>query len=200
MMTSVITGDIINSRKVLDGAWLATLKAALNRYGQEPASWEIYRGDSFQLEVTPSEALKAALLVKANIKQYKQLDARMAIGIGEKSFPATKITESNGSAFVNSGECFEGLKKRTLAIRSPWPEIDRELNLYFDLALLTMDLWTGNASTILKTAMEHPELTQQALAEKLKKTQSVISESLKRAGYEEIMRMEKRYKELISNQ
>ena len=47
--------------------------------------------------------------------------------------------------------------------------------------------------------MEHPELTQEELAEKLNKTQSTISISLKRAGFEEIMRMEKRYKELIEN-
>ena len=199
MITSIITGDIMNSRKMVDGEWLGTLKTALNRYGTEPRSWEIYRGDSFQLEVKPEKALHAALFIKASIKQYKQLDARMAIGIGEKNFEATKITESNGSAFIHSGECFEKLKKNTLAIQSPWPKIDRELNLYLDLALLVMDHWTSNTSTIIKKAMEHPDLTQEGLATKLNRTQSTISESLNRAGYEEIMRMEKRYKALIKN-
>ena len=199
MKTSIITGDIMNSREVLATQWLETLKAVLNRYGREPESWEIYRGDSFQLEVKPSQALQAALLIKASIKQYKQLDVRMAIGIGEKDFSAAKITESNGDAFIYSGECFEKLKKQTLAIQSPWPKVDREVNLYLDLASLTMDHWASNTSTIIKTAMEHPELTQEELAEKLNKTQSTISISLKRAGFEEIMRMEKRYKELIEN-
>ena len=199
MKTSIITGDIMNSREVLATKWLETLKAVLNRYGQEPKSWEIYRGDSFQLEVKPSQALHAALLIKASIKQYKQLDVRMAIGIGEKDFSAAKITESNGDAFIYSGECFEELKKHTLAIQSPWPKVDREVNLYLDLASLTMDHWASNTSTIIKAAMEYPELTQEELAKKLNKTQSTISISLKRAGFEEIMRMEKRYKELIEN-
>ena len=189
----------MNSRKVLNSRWLETLKAALNRYGTEPVSWEIYRGDSFQLEVKPVKALQAALFIKASIKQYKQLDARMAIGIGEKNFDASKITESNGSAFIHSGECFEKLKKHTLAIQSPWPKMDKEVNLYLDLALLIMDNWTSNTASIIKTTMEHPEITQEELAKKLNRTQSTISESLNRAGYEEIMRMEKRYKELIRN-
>ena len=198
-ITSIITGDIMSSRKMPDSEWLKTLKDTLNKYGSEPVSWEIYRGDSFQLEVGPSEALHAALFIKSSIKQYKQLDARMAIGIGEKNFAAPKITESNGSAFIHSGECFEKLKKQTLAIQSPWPKMDREINLYLDLALLTMDHWTKNISFIIKTALEHPALTQDELAKKLNRTQSTISESLNRAGFEEIMRMEKRYRELIKN-
>ena len=199
MITSIITGDIMNSRKIPDSRWLKTLKSALNRYGQEPLSWEIYRGDSFQLEVKPPEALQAALFIKASIKHYKQLDARMAIGIGEKNFEASKITESNGSAFIHSGECFENLKKQTLAIQSPWLEVDQEINLYLDLALLTIDNWTSNISFIIKTAIEYPELTQGELAKRLNRTQSTISESLNRAGFEEIMHMEKRYRELIEN-
>ena len=189
----------MNSRKIPDSRWLKTLKSALNRYGQEPLSWEIYRGDSFQLEVKPPEALQAALFIKASIKHYKQLDARMAIGIGEKNFEASKITESNGSAFIHSGECFENLKKQTLAIQSPWLEVDQEINLYLDLALLTIDNWTSNISFIIKTAIEYPELTQGELAKRLNRTQSTISESLNRAGFEEIMHMEKRYRELIEN-
>ena len=123
----------------------------------------------------------------------------MAIGIGEKNFEASKITESNGSAFIHSGECFENLKKQTLAIQSPWLEVDQEINLYLDLALLTIDNWTSNISFIIKTAIEYPELTQGELAKRLNRTQSTISESLNRAGFEEIMRMEKRYRELIEN-
>lgn len=199
MYTAIVTGDIINSRQHQSSGWLDTLKDALNRYGSEPKQWEIYRGDSFQLEVPPQKALEATLFIKACIRQFKGLDTRMAIGIGEKNFKAAKITEANGSAFVNSGECFENLNKISLAVRTPWQEIDKEINLYLLLALLTIDRWGSNASRIIKAAMEHPDFTQKELTKKLIKTQSTISESLSRAGYEEIMLMEKRYRELIKS-
>ncbi len=197
--TSIVTGDIINSRKYQSSEWLVTLKNALERYGKKPLQWEIYRGDSFQVEVQLKRALEAALYIKACIKQYKSLDVRMAIGIGEKNQGAIKITEANGSAFVNSGECFEHLGKNTLAIRSPWPEVDKEINLYLTLALLTINNWSSNASGIIKTAMEFPTLTQKELAKKLNKTQSTISESLSRTGYEEVMLLEERYREILTN-
>ena len=116
-MTGIITGDIINSKKSDPKQWLNALKTILNSYGKSPLTWEIYRGDSFQLEVNPNLALEACILIKATIKQFENIDVRLAIGIGEKEYHSESITESNGSAFVNSGECFENLKKTTLAIK-----------------------------------------------------------------------------------
>jgi hypothetical protein len=47
--------------------------------------------------------LVIVLLLKATIKQHKALDVRMAIGIGTIDYTSNKVTESNGSAFINSG-------------------------------------------------------------------------------------------------
>tara|TARA_R110001583_G_scaffold78855_2_gene213510 strand:+ start:1171 stop:1770 length:600 start_codon:yes stop_codon:yes gene_type:complete len=196
-MTSILTGDIINSRNVTPQLWMSPLKEVLNRFGSEPKHWEIYRGDSFQLEVTAEKALKAAILIKATIKLIKGIDVRLAIGIGEKSYSAEKITQSNGSAFINSGQCFEGLKKSILAIKSNYYDFDTEMNLLLDLAQLTMNNWTRKSSEIIKIAIENPKFTQKELARKVNKTQSTISESLKIAGYDEIMRMEKYYRKQI---
>jgi len=138
-MTSIITGDIINSRENNPQIWMPLLKDVLNKYGSEPTQWEIYRGDSFQIEIPPIKALKVAILIKASIKQFKKLDVRIAIGIGDKSYTSKKITESNGSAFVNSGKCFEQLKKNSLAIKSPFKGFDIQMNLLLELALLTMN-------------------------------------------------------------
>ena len=130
-MIAIITGDIINSRSEDVNLWLPKLKEELNKIGKEPKYWEIYRGDSFQLQTTPMKALLIALNLKATIKQFKTLDVRMAIGIGTISYQVEKITESNGEAFINSGECFENLKKQTLAIKSPWPAFDETINLIY---------------------------------------------------------------------
>jgi len=192
-MTSIITGDIINSRKSEPKTWIKVLKAALNTYGKTPQQWEIYRGDSFQLEVSPKNALKTAILIKAAIKQFKTIDVRLAIGIGEKTYTAKNITESNGDAFVKSGDCFENLKKTTLALKSENENFDTPLNIMIELALLTMDNWTPTTSTIFKMAIEHPDKKQSDLAKMLGKEQSNISEGLKRAGYDEVNKLIKFY-------
>ncbi|PNW28658.1 transcriptional regulator [Formosa algae] len=188
-MTSILTGDIINSRTHDAKDWLTHLKAELNLYGQSPKQWEIYRGDSFQVEINPKHALKAAILIKASLKQFKSIDVRIAIGLGEKTYDANTITESNGSAFINSGECFEQLKKTNLAIKSDDTTFDTSINIMLELALLTMNTWTPTTAALVKLALTHPEANQKDLAAETQSTQGNISQGLKRAGYDEILKM-----------
>ena len=57
-MIAIITGDIVNSRKLTSKIWIDGLKKLLNTFGKNPIEWEIYRGDEFQLEIkNPEEAL-----------------------------------------------------------------------------------------------------------------------------------------------
>ncbi len=196
-LTAIITGDIIASRRDKSQAWLKVLRKILSSGGTTPKNWEIFRGDSFQLEVNPAEALDKALMIKTELRQLKNINVRMGIGIGEKSYNAAKITEANGTAFINSGECFDSLKKQTLAIKTPWADFDQMMNTMLSLALLTIDSWKPATAAIVKSAMENPVLNQQQLATKLKKTQSNISEGLKRGGYEEIQNMLAVYKNQI---
>ncbi|RIV43592.1 transcriptional regulator [Flagellimonas pelagia] len=188
-MTAILTGDIINSKDHKASKWLPLLKQALSKYGPEPLTWEIYRGDSFQLETTPEEALEAALYIKAHLKQIRHLDVRVGIGLGEKDYVAEKITESNGTAFVRSGECFDGLKKQTLALHSNNEAFDTTMNLILQLATLTMDNWLPATAKIVCTAMENPEANQKEIATLLDKSQSTISEALIRAGFDEVQKM-----------
>ena len=100
-MIAVLTGDIINSRASEAPKWLQKLKGVLTTYGDTPTQWELFRGDSFQLVTMPQDALKAALHIKAVMKQNKKLDVRIAIGLGAETHRAQRITESNGPAYVN---------------------------------------------------------------------------------------------------
>lgn len=189
-MIAVITGDIVNSRVVNAEMWLKELKHALSFYGKEWKDWEVYRGDSFQLKIEVEKALVAAIRIKSIVKQIKELDVRIAIGIGEIDFEADRVTESNGSAFSLSGECFENLKKSKLQVKSPWRDFDYSINLMLDLAALTMDNWTSISAQFIFIALTYPELNQVELAERLnKKSQGTISEGLKRGGYEEIQKL-----------
>ncbi|WP_420552913.1 SatD family protein [Tenacibaculum aiptasiae] len=197
-MKAVLTGDIINSRQGTIEDWIHLLKDILNNYGEEPKSWEIFRGDSFQLALDPKKALLAAIHIKSAIKQTKTYDVRIAIGIGEETYSSPKITEANGSAYIHSGECFEGLKKHSLGIKSGNTLLDQTLNTMFKLSLLITDNWSSVVSKVIKVALENPEKNQKDLAKLLDRSQSNISEALKRGGYDELLTMNEFYTQQIA--
>lgn len=194
-MVAVITGDIINSKKNATRRWLAPLKKELAKTGKSPKYWEIYRGDSFQLVVNkPEEALLTAMKLKAVLKSIKGINVRMAIGIGDRSYNAAKVTESNGSAFVHSGEKFETLtSQNNLAIKSDWTDFDEEMNLYLKLALIAMNNWTVNTAEIVSLALENPGKSQEQLGKMIGIKQSAISTRLQRAYFGELMEVNEMY-------
>src|SRR5690606_36288582 len=167
------------------------------QFGSTPNEWEIYRGDSFQLIIKdPLIALNAAIQIKASIKSIKSLDVRIAIGIGDISHSSKNITESNGPAFIYSGEKFETLKqdKLNLAIKTNWNDFDRDVNVFFKLALLTMDHWTINAAEMMKIILENPNKAQSELGSLIGIKQNAVSNRLKRAAFDEISEMIQVYK------
>lgn len=188
-MIAVITGDIINSTETTSVNWLRALKSVLNQYGSSPEKWEIYRGDSFQLRIPAKEAILTAFHIKATIKQIKNKDVRMAIGTGTEDYVSEKISESNGTAYQNSGLCFESLQKKNLAIQSGNSDWDEPFNLMLELALFIANKWSSSQATIIKTVIENPHKNQNQLAELLNKSQSTISASLDRSGYDSLQKL-----------
>lgn len=195
---AVITGDIVNSRSQKPVKWLPQLKKVLNKYGKEPKDWEIYRGDSFQLRLKPAMAFSAATHIKSCIKQIPYLDVRMSIGVGNIQSNARKVTAATGEAFVRSGESFDSLKRQTLVLDTGNKDLDETLNLMIDLSLLTMNNWSRTVASVIKTIIENPEKNQSEIALLLKKTQSSISEALKRGGFDEIKKLNQYYQNKIA--
>lgn len=203
IMTSIITADIIQSKKSGPRVWMRILKKELNKTGLSPKVWEIYRGDSFQMEVSkPAYALETAIRIKAALKSLKGVDVRMAIGIGTKEYNAARITESNGTAFIFSGEKFEMLKKekQNLAVHTKSSDFNVEMNLYLKLALITMDKWTVNSAQAIRVALENPKLSQNELGKLLKIKQNAVSYRLKRACFDEIKELIEIYKIKLKKQ
>lgn len=195
-MTSVITGDIIDSRKQKSKDWVEDLKKILSRFGTSPNDWEVYRGDEFQIEIkNPEDALCAAILTKAYLRSLK-LDARMSIGFGDKTHKSEKISESYGSAFIRSGELFETLKKQkvTLAMRTGDPASDEKMNLMLQLALTFMDSWLVQSAEFMTVAIENPTLSQEELGQKLGINQAAVSRRQKRAHFDLVMSLDKYFR------
>ena len=199
-MVAILTGDIINSRDSSAKTWLSVLKKALTAIAED-SNWEVFRGDSFQIESTAEEALLKAIYVKAAVKTLKGLEVRIAIGIGEKDFSSKKITESNGEAFIYSGEKLDELKEErsTLAVKSSWQEFDYEMNISIRLALIAMDGWSPISAEMVKLSIENRGIAQNDLAEMTGKSQSTVSEALKRARFHEIMELDALYKKKLSS-
>lgn len=198
-MTSVITGDIIGSRQQTSKHWVEDLKKVLSPFGETPSQWEVYRGDEFQIEIkNPEEALWSAILIKSHLRAIK-LDARMSIGFGDKTHEAEKISESNGGAFIHSGELFETLKKQkvTLAIRTGGAVFDEKLNLMLQLALTFMDNWLAQQAEFVAAAIENPNLSQEELGQKLGINQAAVSRRQKRAQFDLVLQLDRYFRTQI---
>ncbi len=202
VMTSIITGDIIRSRSALsEDLWLTPLKAVLSKLTDDASFYDIYRGDSFQLECSPIEdSFRTAVYIKAFLKSVKGLDVRMSIGIGTKNYQGDSVSESNGEAFIYSGETFETLKKekQNLKLKTSNPIINKEINLYFRLALIAMDHWTVNSAEVVKLTLEHPNMIQAELAKLIGISQDAVSKRQKRAYLDEILELDGLYRQKVA--
>ena len=209
-MIAVIKGDIIASRKLINQAiWLLPLKKLLATWGESPRDWVIHSGDFFQVAIKkPEEALRKALEIKALIKNVEPLDehkkistidVRMAIGIGEKNYSAESISESNGSAFMYSSEKFDLLRKEniTLGLKSAWKSIDDEVNLNLKLAGTFMDKWSVSSAELIQIVLNHPNITQEEIGKQIGIKQNSVSGRWNRANVNEILEVEKMYRNKI---
>ena len=198
-MTSIITGDIIGSQKIQTTVWIEDLKGLLGQLTTEQKDWQIFRGDSFQIEIKdPKDALIAAIRIKSFLKSMK-MDARMGIGIGDKSKSNLKISENSGKVFINAGQVFDSLKKDkiTMGIKTSNPTIDETLNLMLHLALTVMDSWPQQSAEFVVAAIENPTLTQKELGLKLNIKQASVSRRSHRSHFDLIMKFEKYFRETI---
>lgn len=209
-MLAIITGDIVDSRKLLNQQdWMLPLESLLNSWGPKNDTWEIFRGDSFQTEVTdPLQALQKAMLIKATLKSIKPqdqskrtapVDVRISIGIGDKDRDAESIGMRTGSAYFNSGSAFEQLriKNQNLLVKTQWEDFDAEINLMLKLALIVMDNWSSNSGEIMKIALEKPHLKQAEIGEILGIEQNSVSARFQRAYYSEMLELNDLYKEKL---
>ena len=187
-MIGVITGDIVQSRKLAQPqSWLVPLKRTLTELSTCAQDWEIYRGDSFQLQINaPEQLLHSAMRIKAQLLQLHKIDVRMGLGIGEKIFQARRVPEANGPAFELSGKAFEQLQKSRFRIETPWEAFNTQWEVILPLAEWIMNRWTPSMAEVVDWYLRYPKSTQKQLSQALGVGQGRISERLSRAGWTEI--------------
>lgn len=200
--TSIITGDIVKSRSLKNPElWITALKSALSHLNPNTAQWEIYRGDSFQIEIANiSKSFISAVYLKACVKMIQGLDVRLGIGIGNKTYESATISESNGEAFIFSGETLESLKKDkvNLKLKTTNAALNDDLNLYLKLAATFMDSWTVSSAEIVKLSIEQPNALQQELAGIIGTKQDAISKRQKRAELDLIWELDRKFQQKLA--
>ena len=199
-MIAIITGDIINSQKSESELWLPQLKNLLGSWSSTPENWEIYRGDEFQLKCSVDEVFSKSMLIKSLIKSFENLDVRLAIGIGNEVFLSEKITESNGSAYVNSGRLLTEIKTqgKTLVIQTENDKVNRDLNILFKWASIDFDNWSTATAEIIHQLLRNSDFTQDDLAKTLSISQSSVSQRLKRANFDLIQEIDQFFRKKIT--
>lgn len=185
-MIAVITGDIVNSRSISPEEWQPQLKSFLKEKIKDPSKWEIYRGDSFQIETAVDTVLELVLSIKALVKHSSHIDVRMSIGIGEQEYTSTKVTQSYGAAFILSGEAFEELKDKTLYMKTNNQEFDDYFYPILRLVSFIADQWKPATAETVFYALQHKNKMQKEIAVLMNKDSTTINKALKRAAYDEI--------------
>lgn len=201
---AVITGDLVKSSRIKDADMAPVINSLKNTFKEiniqllnGKGSFEIFRGDSFQgLIPNPGLALLVSIIIRAHLRRYEPSkvqgqdklnkpilnaysDARIAIGVGEISHKANRISESQGDAFEKSGRALDALKpdNERLSIVTPWEDINSELTIECKLADAIISRWTATTAE----AMFHYLLynrNQLELATLLKITQPGVHKRL----------------------
>ncbi|SDR81741.1 hypothetical protein [Gramella sp. MAR_2010_147] len=215
-MISVISADLLSSSSYPE-ALLGKVITVLNQEFQyidkqtkKNTGFKIFRGDSFQGVVyEPSQSLHTALTLKTSInrlhlksdlsnKAYKkEVDLRLAIGIGTYDFKRDSILESNGQAFQFSGRTLDDMKKenRKLQLKSPDENINNEFNTSLYLFDTISDKWSTASAEVIYYLLKGFKETD--IASELGISQSAVNQRKKAAGWDAIEALLIRYETVI---
>lgn len=199
---AVITADIVNSTglsKAESKKLLKNLALVLQSYPHE-----FFRGDSFQVFVkSPADALLLLLqartaAIKISLEETAKADIRASIGIGSIKLPVKSLSTASGEAFTLSGRAFDKIDKAQRLII-----VCNENNTAVNLGLQVISdfidyvfhrLTVKQAAVVLELLMNR---TQIETAKKLKKSQATVHKHTQSAGWPEIEKLLKNYKDII---
>jgi hypothetical protein len=210
-MIAVLTGDIVSSRSLPNKSrWLRRLQEIIDKRSglRKGPRWGIFRGDGFQVELPDAEAsdaLRLAILIRAGLRSMPafaklKLDARIAIGIGEKGYTGKSVNESDGQAYQWSGTTLDSLKSEThrLALVTPWTHIDTPVNVALKLASSIIGDWTFAEAEVVWLKLSEGK-TQEQMAKKLKISQPAVHKRYASAHYQELSTLISYFESAISN-
>ena len=209
-IAAVLTGDIVNSTKLLltqETRLIKALGEVLGNFRGKRRLHEFYRGDSLQIYLDdPAEALRMALVCRAlaiavtgNEETEVVSDIRISIGIGEVKLPIHQLGIAKGDAFILSGRRFDELQQseQRLAIGCGVPLADIGFQVMADYMDSIFKAMTAKQARVIQELLQGT--TQQQLAVTLNKSKSTISQLANTGRWAEIEKLLSQYEQLIKN-
>lgn len=208
LLYAVLTGDLIGATKASPTkveATMANITATarfLTEFTGEDTRFTRYRGDGWQMVLSPSHTLRALALILAGLRADRQtLSTRIAVGIGTiDSLGTTDLRDAGGSAFEYSGQALDSLTRDqalTLASEVIDGEPTRATRLrgaieWSEAALLPLfefiaDRWSPPQAEAMVIALRHDAEKQADMARKLGISRQALNLRLTGAGYRPIL-------------
>ncbi|OQP62669.1 hypothetical protein A3860_27035 [Niastella vici] len=200
---AVISGDIIGS-SLLNPASRRKLQQILDAFLKHSAKqwpdmrFQQYRGDSLQVIFTSNRlaSLRMVLLLHCYLIQ-ENYKIRLAVGVGEISFKSKQLITSDGSAFQLSGPYLDELAKNgdVISIAGISEEFTSEWQVHSATLNYLIQRLTPQQAQALYLQLQN--LTQAAIAKKLKIKQPSVSQRLQAAGWPVVNKILTRFESVI---
>ena len=183
---AVFTGDIVRSSD-LEAGGLAQVFVALETAAQQIADWPDgvapfarFRGDGWQMALTPRYALRAALVMRAAVRRTgKGRDTRIGVGVGAGELMGDDLAGADGPAFIQSGHALDTIKRQCLLAA---PDSGQALRIALPLADRIAQGWTPKQAEIALHLLAPQPPTQEALAKQLGTRRQLIQKQADAAG------------------
>lgn len=205
-MYGIITGDIINSRRI-DATAREYLYASLQQFLKtlQADGWlkkvEQTGGDSFQCEVTHlSQTIRIALMIKCFVKAttsttrsgasdatlqaaIKDAGIRVAAGIGTVDFMKQTLSASDGEAFILASEALASLKQGfgELALHTNTPSLNATLLPTIVLLDALAQKYFGRQAEVILQKLQHKK--EEAVATAMGISQPGVNQAAKSAQW-----------------
>lgn len=199
----VISGDIVGSSYLKPGArrkLQGLIESFTEHSVQEWSDLQVqqYRGDSIQAIVTTNRAaaLRIALLFQSFLIQYA-FKIRLAIGVGEISYKSKQVITSDGSAFQASGPYLDALVKsgELISIAGTDEDFTNEWQVHSSSLDHIIQHWSIQQAEAIYLQLR--DLTQEAIAHKLKIKQPSVYYRLQAGGWPVVHKILSRFESVI---
>ncbi|QPG07071.1 hypothetical protein IT774_08220 [Salinimonas marina] len=195
-MIAVITGDLVDSTQLSPADYQITVKA-LKTYlttlvKDYDAIYSVYRGDGFQL-VSPHAAQLATLMLRTKLwlaagKQAPPVQCALAGVCGSGTIHGDDPGEHTGPALITSGRTLDGLRGPQLSIEIENSPYNEALAVLCVQQSYLLNRLSESQSELLYRYVERQFPTHQQLADQLGTSRQNISERLRAAGADPLVR------------
>ncbi|UOA31504.1 hypothetical protein DSM110093_01269 [Sulfitobacter sp. DSM 110093] len=187
---AIFTGDIVKStamsRTELDTVFARLEETAevLADWQSQPARMTRFRGDGWQMAVSPRLCLRAALVLRAAVRRCgKTADTRFGIGIGEANFAGNDLSSADGPALIQSGYALDTMPR---ARRMHAPDAPLPLRSALPLADRIVRGWTMRQADVAYFMLAPEPPSQARLAQQFDLTQQSVQGHVEAAGVDEL--------------